>query len=339
MEKVKITPEKQFELDMEKLQLSFKQKASDKEYAIALREIARIKTLYDEMLECKGSISTYSIKATKSGRGEATAFAIASDWHIDEQVNSEQVDGTNQYNMAVAKQRSEKFFKSTLKLVQIQQHEVSINTLVLALLGDFISGHIHPELMETTEVSPQDAMLFAMNLIASGIEYLLRESTLQIVIPCCVGNHARDTSKINIATEHGNNKEWAMYHFLAMYFKKQKRIKFLMPRSQFTYLNVYDKVIRFMHGHMGYKFQGGIGGISVPLNKAVMRWNESKRADHTVIGHWHQRQDNNNWLINGSLIGDAPYGKALGFSGKPEQLFFLIDKERGKTIVAPIFVS
>lgn len=133
---VKVTPQKQFELDMEKLQLSFKQKASDKEYAIALREIARLKTLYDEMLECKGAISTYSIIPSVGSKSEAIAFAIASDWHVDECVNSEQVDGTNQYNMAIAKQRAEKFFKSTLKLVQIQQSEVEINTLVLALLGD-----------------------------------------------------------------------------------------------------------------------------------------------------------------------------------------------------------
>lgn len=335
---VVITPEKQFEIDMEKLRLSFKNKATDKQYNIALKEIARLRTIQDEILECKDSVSTYTIKPSHVTKSEATAFAIASDWHVDEQVKLEQVDGTNEYNMRIAKKRAEKFFQSTLRLVKIQQQDVAVKTLVLALLGDFISGHIHPELMETTEVSPQDAMLFAMNLIASGIEFLLENSKLQIVVPCCVGNHARDTHKINIATEHGNNKEWAMYHFLAMYFKKEKRVTFVMPRSQFTYIQVYDKTIRFMHGHMGYKFQGGIGGISVPLNKAVMRWNESKKADHTIIGHWHQRQDNNNWLINGSLIGDAPYGKALGFSGKPEQLFFLIDKKYGKTVVAPIFV-
>lgn len=338
MEKVKVTPDQQFELDMAKLRLSFSQKGTDKKYNVALAEIARLRELYEEMLGCNDIMSTYTIQPSSGSKSEAVAFAIASDWHVDEVVKKEQVDGTNEYSMRIAKKRAEKFFQSTLKLVEREQSDVKINTLVLALIGDFISGHIHEELLESTEVSPQDAMLFAMNLISSGIEYLLANSTLTIICPCCVGNHARDGER-KISTEHGNNKEWAMYHFLAKYFKEEKRVKFIIPRSQFTYLQVYNKTIRFMHGHVGYKFQGGIGGITIPLNKAVMRWNESKRADHTVIGHWHTRQDNGNWLINGSLIGDAPYGKSLGFSGKPEQLFFLIDKKHGKTIVAPIFLE
>lgn len=338
MAKSEISPEKQFELDMAKLQLSFKSKATDGQYKVALRELARLRSLYEDMLECDGVMSTYEIHQHAGTKDEATAFAIASDWHVEEVVKKEQVDGTNEYNMRIAKKRAEKFFQSTLKLIQREQADVKIDTLVLALIGDFISGHIHEELMEATEVSPQDAMLFAMNLIASGIEFLLANSKLTIICPCCVGNHARDGDR-KVATEHGNNKEWAMYHFLAKYFKKEPRVKFVIPRSQFTYITVYGRVIRFMHGHVGYKFQGGIGGITIPLNKAVMRWNESKKADHTVIGHWHTRQDNGNWLINGSLIGDAPYGKSLGFSGKPEQLFFLIDKKHGKTIVAPIFVE
>ena len=334
-----VDPEKQFQLDMEKLKLTFANKQTDQKYNIMMRELIRLREMYDDMLECKGKVSTYEIKPSKGVKSEAVAFAIASDWHVDERVNAEQVDGSNEYNMAIAKKRAEKFFQSTLKLVTKEQADVTINKLVLALIGDFISGHIHPELMETTEVSPQDAMLYAMNLIASGIEYLLANSKLEIIVPCCVGNHARDTMKCNIATEHGNNKEWAMYHFLQMYFKNNKRVTFIIPRSQFTYLEIFGKKIRFIHGHMGYKYAGGIGGISVSLNKAVMRWNESNKADLTVLGHWHQRQTSPLWVINGSLIGDAPYGKVLGFSGKPEQAFFLWDKDHGKTVECPIFVK
>lgn len=337
--KPNIDPEKQFELDMEKLRLNFSTKKVDQKYQVAMKQLVELREYVSEVIEVKDRISTYQIKPTKKGlRGEATAVAIASDWHVDEQVKAESVDGTNEYNMRIAKKRAEKFFQSTLKLVQKEQQDVTIKTLVLALIGDFISGHIHPELMETTEVSPQDAMLYAMNLIASGIEYLLDNSDLEIIVPCSVGNHARDTHKVNIATEHGNNKEWAMYNFLAMYFSKEKRVKFVMPRSQFTYIDIYEFTIRFIHGHLGYKFGGGIGGIAVPLNKAVMRWNESKKAYLTVLGHWHQRQTSPSWVINGSLIGDAPYGKVLGFSGKPEQAFFLIEKGVGKTVEAPIHV-
>lgn len=188
MEKVKVTPDQQFELDMAKLRLSFSQKGTDKKYNVALAEIARLRELYEEMLGCNDIMSTYTIQPSSGSKSEAVAFAIASDWHVDEVVKKEQVDGTNEYSMRIAKKRAEKFFQSTLKLVEREQSDVKINTLVLALIGDFISGHIHEELLESTEVSPQDAMLFAMNLISSGIEYLLANSTLTIICPCCVGN-------------------------------------------------------------------------------------------------------------------------------------------------------
>lgn len=334
-----LTPAQQFKLDIENVRLKHASKHTDQKYKVAMKELVSLERHYEDMLGAKGRISTYSITPKKSKGGEAAAVAVASDWHVDEIVTLEATNGTNEYNMGIAKRRAEKFFQNTLVLVNKERQGVSIDTLVLALLGDFISAHIHPELMEVTEVSPQDAMLFAMNLIASGIEFLIENSDLNLVIPCSVGNHARDTDKVRIATEHGNNKEWAMYNFLALYFKKNKRVTFVLPRSQFTYIRVYDNVLRFMHGHLGYKFQGGIGGVTIPLNKAVMRWNESQRADLTVLGHWHNRLDNGNWVINGSLIGDAPYGKVMGFSGKPEQTFFLWDKEHKKTVVAPVFVE
>lgn len=334
-----LTPAQQFKLDIENVRLKHASKHTGQKYKVAMKELVSLERHYEDMLGAKGRISTYSITPKKSKGGEAVAVAVASDWHVDEIVTREATNGTNEYNMSIAKSRAEKFFRNTLVLVNKERQGVSIDTLVLALLGDFISAHIHPELMEVTEVSPQDAMIFAMNLIASGIEFLLENSDLNIVIPCSVGNHARDTDKVRIATEHGNNKEWAMYNFLALYFKNKTRVKFILPRSQFTYVKVYDHVLRFMHGHLGYRFNGGIGGVTIPLNKAVMRWNESQKADLTVLGHWHQRLDNGNWVINGSLIGDAPYGKVMGFSGKPEQTFFLWDKEHKKTVVAPVFVE
>jgi len=283
-------------------------------------------------------VSTYTFKPKAGVKHEAVAFAIASDWHVEENVKPETVDGTNEYTMRVAKQRAEKFFQSTLKLVQKEQQDATIDTLVLALIGDFISGNIHDELMESCEVPPVEAALFAQNLLASGIEYILANSKLKLVIPCCVGNHSRITEKVHVSTEHGNSLEWMIYNNLASHFKSNKRVTFVLSKSYFTWVDVGGFLVRFHHGH-AIKFGGGIGGLTVPVIKAISRYDVKRKANLDVFGHFHNRMDGGRFIVNGSLIGDSPYGSRLGFTGVPEQAFFLVDLKKGKTIVAPIFVS
>lgn len=333
-----LDPEMQFKLDMEKLRLSHTEKGTDRKYKIAMAEIMRLRDDIETIVACKDAVSTYSIPKSTGSGGQAVAFAIASDWHVEENVKPESVNGSNEYTMAIAKQRAEKFFQHTLQLVEKEQHTVKIDTLVLALLGDFFSGNIHEELLAACEVGPQDAMLFAQNLITSGIEYLLKNSKLKLVVPCTVGNHSRMTHKVHVSNEQGNSLEWAMYNFLAKYFQKEKRVTFVLSRSYHNYIDVFGYVIRFHHGH-AIQYGGGLGGITVPVIKAINRYNDDRKAYLDVFGHFHNRIDGGRFIANGCLIGDSPYGKRLGFTGRPEQAFFLIDQKRGKTVVAPILVE
>ena len=333
-----LTDQQRYEMEMEKLRAKREGGSLRRQYDIALGEILKLREEMETLVEVQDTVSTYAITPSKKHGGEATAFAIASDWHVEENVRPETVNNSNHFTMAEAKRRAEKFFTHTLQLVKKEQQDVEINTLVLALLGDFFSGNIHDELMETCEVGPQDAMIFAQNLIASGIEYLLKNSKLNLVVPCAVGNHSRMTKKVHVSTEHANSLEWAMYNFLARYFEKEKRVKFVLTRSYHNYLDVYGYVIRFHHGH-AITGGGGIGGVTIPVLRQIGRWDMDTKAYLDVFGHFHQRMHHNKFVINGSLIGDSPYGKRLGFTGRPEQAFFLIDKKRGITVTCPILVN
>lgn len=338
MTNTKVSAKQQFELDMAKLKLSFSQRDTDKKYKIAQAEIARLSTELDTAVLFKDSVYTYEIKKKKSSGGEATAFAIASDWHVAERVKKASVDGSNEYNMRIAKARAETFFLHILSLIEKERNAINIKTLVLALIGDMISGNIHDELLASCEVPPIEEAMFAQNLLASGIDFLLANSNLDLVIPCCVGNHARITHKVHVSAEQGNSLEWMIYNNLAKYFENEKRVKFILSKSYFTYVVVYGRVIRFSHGH-AVKYGGGIGGLTVPLLKAIARYDLSRPAYLDVIGHFHQRMHHQKFVVNGSLIGDSPYGKRLGFTGRPEQAFFLIDAKRGATVSCPILVE
>lgn len=332
-------PEHQLDLEMEKLRLNYADRKTDAKLKVAMKRLRDREEEMTALIEVKDTVSTYTIKPSQaSGKGEAVAFVIASDWHVEENVRPETVNGSNEYNMKIAKQRAEKFFQHALQLTKKEQHAVKIETLVLALLGDFISGNIHDELLASCEVGPQDAMIFAQNLIASGIEYILKNSDLKIVVPCTVGNHSRMTKKVHVSDEHGMSLEWAMYNFLANYFRNEKRVTFVLSRSYHNYIEVFGYKIRFHHGH-AVNFGGGLGGLTIPMIKAIQRWDNDQKAYLSVCGHFHQKMDGERFIVNGSLIGDSPYGKRLGFTGRPEQVFFLIDKKRGKTVVCPILLD
>jgi len=308
-----------------------------KKYEEAIRENIRILRERDAVVKMSRPSSTHAIRPSHSnGTGEATAVIVASDWHIEEGVKSETVNGRNQFTLDIARERVDTFFRAALKLLKKEQGAIKIDKVVLALLGDFISGNIHEELLESCSIRPIEAIIKAKDWIASGIKFLLENTEVDITIITAVGNHTRITQKVHIANERGNNLEYFMYHMLADELKNEKRIEFIVEDSYHTYFRVYDTTIRFHHGH-AIKYGGGIGGLTIPVNKAIAQWNKTRTADLDVFGHWHQQFDGGSFLCNGSIIGYNAFALFIkaGFE-PPKQLFFLIDKKRGKTLVAPI---
>ena len=336
---MKMKPKDQLALDIESSKGKMETNSLEKMYRVALRQIAKLESALHVFEKVK-PITTYQIiPKERQGLGEAVAVVLASDWHIEEIVRPEEVNDRNEHNLAISKMRVDKFFRGVLRLTEITGRDVKINTLVLALLGDFITNDIHEEMLETTELEPTKAIIECQNRIASGIEFLLKNTQLNIVLPCHSGNHARTTEKTRNATEAGHSLEYMMYHSLAGYFRNEKRVKFLISNSYHSYIEVFGMTIRFHHGH-NVRYAGGIGGLTIPVNKAIAQWNKLRWADIDCFGHFHQRFDGGNFLANGSLIGYNAFALAIkaGFE-KPSQQFFLVDKKRGKTATWPIFVD
>jgi hypothetical protein len=106
-------------------------------------------------------------------------------------------------------------------------------------------------------------------------------------------------------------------------------------------MQVYDKMLRIHHGH-NIKYQGGVGGISVPAGKAISQWDKERSAYLDIFGHYHQLEmdtGTSKYVLNGSIVGYNAFAVSIkaGFE-QPKQGFMLIDKHRGKTVTAPIFV-
>lgn len=287
----------------------------------------------------KKSRRSLAIKPVEGVESQATAFMIASDWHIEEVVDPKTINGINEFNKRICEERVRRFFRHGLKLVKKEQRGTRIDTLVLALLGDFISGSIHDELVEGNRLRPVHAIIEAQGYIASGIQYLLDNSDLNIVIPCHSGNHGRMTHKVHVSTEAGNSMEYMMYVSLAQRFADEKRVTFVVSDGYLSYLDVYDCTVRFHHGH-SVRYAGGVGGLTIPLNKAIAGWNKAHTATIDVLGHYHTFLDGGNFIVNGSLVGYGAYALSIKASPeRPVQAFFLIDSRFGKTVVCPIILD
>lgn len=318
---------------------SSRERASDnKKYKALLQKNDELKKELEASYQMKAAIkpNSFEYKVSRND-SEATAVVLMSDWHVEEEVDPKTVNYLNKYTLEIAERRVTQLFQNTLKLVETQQHSVKIDTLVVALLGDIISSNIHDALLEINQLRPIEAIIFAENLVIGGIQYLLDNSKLNLVIPCHVGNHPRLTKKVHIATETGNNLETFMYHHIANHFKHNKRVKMVIADGYLSYLKIYDFTICFQHGH-AIRYAGGIGGLTIPVNKAIAQWEKLQKADLYCFGHWHQFFDGGNFMCNGSVVGWNTYATFIkaGFE-KPKQAFFLIDKKRNaKTIVAPI---
>lgn len=270
----------------------------------------------------------------------AVACALGSDWHVEEEVDPAKVNGKNKYNLEIAEKRILRFFQGLAWKIRHHQGDYDIRRLLLFLLGDFISGYIHPELAETGQLAPAEAIVWWWARVLGGIQLLLAEfPELEIEIPCTVGNHERTTEKIRVATRVENSFGFIAYAMLRESLKNEKRVRLYLAAGAHVYAEVWDWKIRGTHGD-DIRYQGGVGGLSIPLRKAVDAWNETSRADYTVFGHWHQHCDLN-WAVgNGSLIGYAPYSLWIKARYEPpSQAFFLIDRERGKDYVSPIWVD
>lgn len=327
------------ENDVATMETKTKTKKENTKYKEALRIIKDQQGKIELITQLKNGVDTYTIKPTPLAHSEATALMVASDWHVEEEVQPKKIQGLNKFTLQEAQLRAEKFFINGLRLINISSKDVDINKVVVALLGDFASGNIHDELLEINQLSPMEAVLFAQKLIISGIEYLIKNSKLHIIVPCVVGNHLRITEKTHISTENENSLEYYMYRNIAQYFENNERVTFVVSDGDVLYMDVYSMKLRFIHGHQ-IRFGGGVGGLTIPLLKYIQRQDQIIKADLTVLGHFHSQMDGNRFMVNGSLIGYNAYAQRIGASFEtPRQAFFLIDRARGKTIVAPIFLE
>lgn len=337
---IEVTDKERILGDITKRKENAKLKELESKYKYLLEEFDLSEKRLDAVLNIKEDFVMKEIKpSSKAVKNEAVPLILLSDWHFEERVDADTINGLNEYNLDIASKRWDKCISNSLKLVEKERNSSTINNMCLWLGGDFISGYIHEELEENNYLSPVEATLFSYEKIATAIEFYLKNGDFnKITIPCNFGNHGRTNKKPRVSTGYKNSYEWMMYRMLEKRYSGNKKVEFIVPNGMFTYVNILGYMNRFFHGD-SIQYGGGIGGLTVPLIKAILRYDQQQVADYNWMGHYHQLWSaTKNCMVNGSGIGFSAYAQRIGASPEePKQSFALIDAKYGLTIKTPIF--
>ncbi len=272
---------------------------------------------------------------------QATAFAVLSDWHLEEDVSPATVNYLNEFNPKIAEQRVKRI---AWKIIEyLERYCPMARVLYLMILGDLITGYIHEELLETNHMTPPEAARYAKDLVCAVIDFILRKKPARLKKIICVtthGNHSRTSPKERIKSSAKNSYEWMMYEDLKDLYRREPRVVWQTCEGDHNYVEVYGRLVRCHHG-TGIRYNGGIGGFTISANKKKANWDKSPfKAELDIFGHLHTMGILGNMVANSSLIGHSAYGIRLGCQYEPPtQMFVVFSKNRGFHFSVPMFCN
>jgi hypothetical protein len=305
-------------------------------YKTALSQIDRERERGDSLLQLQGikPVKRPSTKVAKGKRHAATMVVLLSDVHCEERVDPATVNGLNDYSLDVCHARLDELQERFFRLLEHERQLADIDRVVVWLGGDFISGHIHDDTAELAQLAPLAAKRWIGERLRGFID-TVSDNAQSVIVATNSGNHGRSTDKLRIGTEMEHSFEQDLY--LVMQAEERRdNVQWQVGTGYLNYVNVDGFRIRFHHGH-AVRYQGGIGGIHVPLNKSIAAWDATERADLTCLGHWHQFSWGRagRYVSNGSVIGHSAYAVRIKASFEPPcQAAIVIDHGRNEVTKA-----
>lgn len=241
---------------------------------------------------------------------------LLSDLHWGERVFKEQVNGVNEYNLAIARRRLRHVVETTPYLLKILDPQMRYPGIVVKLGGDMVGGNIHDELVATNEVNIMPTWLDLFKHLKSALLYLA-DIFGNVFVPCVSGNHDRDTKKTWNKDRNATSFGWLLYQMLSDSLAADKRFTFYIPDSADALYKVYNTRMLLTHGDQFPASDSIIGPIG-----SLMRGTQKKQQRNAAVdqsfdilecGHWHQRIALSHLIVNNSLKGYDEYAAQHNF--------------------------
>jgi DNA-binding CsgD family transcriptional regulator len=266
---------------------------------------------------------------------EIASLAL-SDWHLAEKVDLLGANGINVYNTLIGANRLWHIVQRFKQVFAIHRHAFKITKIWLPVLGDMVSGSIHPEFIVTNDMSDHAATLLGYRMLRMVIEEL-KQLGVPIELDCVVGNHPRTTFKVPTKDIAHSNWDWLMYEMTNMHFEKDKQVKVNVHTSQLGIVEQFGHRYVVEHGiewknNREEDFESAIRDI---LDDSIYRDATGLKGssfDGIVIGNLHKPAFMERTVKNGSLIGQNELGQQWRLKPiKAQQLAWGISRSHVRT--------
>lgn len=262
-------------------------------------------------------------RAETRARGKATPevpITCWADWHLGEVVEPNEVHGYNEYNMAVAERRIFKCFERTIYLAK-NHHTGSYPGIVVNVVGDMVSGGLHPELAKTDELEQIPASIKAIDWIIEGVN-MFKGAFGQVYLPMVCGNHGRNTPKPEFKRYNKKNFDYLIARMVQKHFADDPRVHVDIRDSNDVPYRVFGHGYLLVHGDMlGTAGGDGIIGAIGPIMRGEVKKSGQSAAlgldyDTLILGHYHQELILPRAIVSNTVKGFDEYAR-LRLGAKP----------------------
>jgi hypothetical protein len=277
----------------------------------------------------------------QSGKSGVAGIPVThwSDWHFAERVDPKQVEGANEFNLAIFERRFNSLVTNTLDLCfnhmtgALQADGAKYPGIVVCLNGDLLSGNIHEELAQTNEMETIPAVLHLTGRIAWGLRQYA-DKFGRVFVTSTPGNHGRNTKKPQAKNACFTSFDWMIGKMLQAHFADDDRVTFLCPDGFDAYFRVLHHRFLVTHGdRTGAKGGDGFIGVIGPIMRGAAKLRLSYAArgreiDTVMMGHWHNSIPLPGLRVNNCLKGYDEWAMSMRFTPTPpsQDLFFVHPK-------------
>jgi predicted phosphodiesterase len=276
-----------------------------------LREDARKRNFLSELSGALVDVPPISISPCAVETGETELVACLSDLHVGLTTDNQQ----NYYDENILHDRLEQYAR---ELAAIQQRHHA-GRLVLALLGDQISGSIHAALIARNSMNTVAQVKRACKEIA-GFVQALTALFPKITIYSVSGNHSR----INAKKEDnlpGDNLDSLIPFYLDAVFTDKERVEVCVEQNNDEYSNSFSS--------LGWLFVMMHGDLDAP-DRVVRNATEllGSIPDVVLVGHRHNSglmtEGRTRVVQSGCICGTDDYAYNKRLFAPPEQSVLVV---------------
>ena len=293
----------------------------------AMHDAERIRETVFNLIETPVVSPDWMVERNKVSDAPHIPVLMTSDFQWGETIDRANMDGINEYNVAIAQKRYRKLIEKTIDISFEHLPKNKYDGMIYLRLGDSVSGDIHEELRKTNELSGITAIPSLVEAEAWGILQLVTAFG-KVHVVSVPGNHGRTTLKPP-TKKIEENFDWLASCWLEREFRAEGRITWQTPRSSDAVFEVHRRKYLATHGdNIGTRGgQGFVGPIATISRGATLTMREYASRGVTIdkmfLGHFHSAFDFGRGWSNGSLPGYSEYARMGRMTPEPPQQWLI----------------